>query len=93
MYFIYYYLDHYVKNKIIYTSVLVCSLRYKDRLRIDSDAHYKIRSYEDSTATLVIEGVNVEDAGAYMCVAENDAGSTSSEARIRVQSKLCIRVC
>ncbi|KAH9498301.1 hypothetical protein Btru_006486 [Bulinus truncatus] len=58
---------------------------YKDRLRIDSDAHYKIRSYEDGTATLVIEGVDVEDAGSYMCVAENDAGSASSEGKIRVQ--------
>ncbi|KAH9498297.1 hypothetical protein Btru_006474 [Bulinus truncatus] len=58
---------------------------YKDRLRIDSDAHYKIRSYEDGTATLVIEGVDLEDAGSYMCVAENDAGSASSEGKIRVQ--------
>ncbi|KAK0067332.1 titin-like isoform X1, partial [Biomphalaria pfeifferi] len=58
---------------------------YKDRLRINSDAHYKIRSYDDGTATLVIEGADVEDAGSYMCVAENDAGSVSSEGKIRVQ--------
>ena len=64
------------------------SYRYKDRLTIDSDAHYKICSYEDGTATLVIEGADVEDAGSYMCVAENDAGSASSEGKIRVQSEL-----
>ncbi|KAK3802354.1 hypothetical protein RRG08_034500 [Elysia crispata] len=62
---------------------------FKDRLRVDvSDRHYKIRHYADgkvTTATLVIEGSEVEDGGMYMCVAENSAGSASSEAKIRVQ--------
>ncbi|GFO38542.1 titin [Plakobranchus ocellatus] len=62
---------------------------YKDRLRIDvSDRHYKIRHYDDgkvTTATLVIESSEVEDGGMYMCVAENSAGSVSSEGKIRVQ--------
>uniref|UniRef100_A0A0B7BSV9 Uncharacterized protein n=1 Tax=Arion vulgaris TaxID=1028688 RepID=A0A0B7BSV9_9EUPU len=57
---------------------------FKDHKRIDTDAHFKIRSYEDGTNTVVIESADVEDTGSYMCVAENDAGSVSTETKIRV---------
>ncbi|RUS90387.1 hypothetical protein EGW08_001882, partial [Elysia chlorotica] len=62
---------------------------FKDRVRVDvSDRHYKIRHSVEgkvTSTTLVIEGSEVEDGGMYMCVAENSAGSASSEAKMRVQ--------
>jgi titin len=58
---------------------------FKDRKCINNDGHYKIRSLESTGAsTLVIEGVKVTDTGSYMCLAENDAGSEYSEARMKV---------
>ncbi|XP_025104057.1 titin homolog isoform X1 [Pomacea canaliculata] len=58
---------------------------YKDRKRIQSDKHYDIRT-ENNLCTLQINNVDYDDSGSYMCRAVNDAGSSSTEARIRVQS-------
>ncbi|KAL8593184.1 hypothetical protein ACOMHN_009839 [Nucella lapillus] len=58
---------------------------YKDRRRIESDQHYAVRC-DNNLCMLVISSADYDDTGAYMCLAVNDAGSASTEARIRVQS-------
>ena len=61
--------------------------RFKDRQRIESDKHYEVRT-ENNLCILQINGTDYDDSGAYMCRAVNDAGSSTTEARVRVQSEL-----
>jgi hypothetical protein len=60
--------------------------RYKDRQRIESDKHYEVRC-ENNLCLLLINTTDYDDTGAYMCRAVNDAGSATTEARVRVQSE------
>jgi titin len=52
---------------------------------IDPDNGYKIQRSEDGTVTLIIEGAEVEDSGSYTCVADNVAGTATTQSKIRVQ--------
>ena len=67
--------------------MVMMPFRYKDRQRIESDKHYVVLC-EDNLCILQINGTDYDDSGAYMCRAVNDAGSTTTEARVRVQSEL-----
>ena len=67
--------------------VMMMPCRFKDRQRIESDKHYEVRT-ENNLCILQINGTDYDDSGAYMCRAVNDAGSSTTEARVRVQSEL-----
>ena len=61
--------------------------RYKDRKLIRSGRHYNI-TYEDRMCVLTLQDAFPEDEGHYMCRALNEAGSVTTESRLKVQSKL-----
>ncbi|KAK6166181.1 hypothetical protein SNE40_022939 [Patella caerulea] len=58
---------------------------YKDRKRIDSDRRCRIRMEEDGFCVMSIQEAMLDDSGAYMCRAINEAGTASTEATIRIQ--------
>jgi len=61
--------------------------RYKDRRLIQPGRHYTV-SYEEGLCVLRLREVYTSDEGHYMCKAENKAGSTSTEAKVKVQGQL-----
>ena len=58
--------------------------RFKDRKEIQAGDHYRIRQEDDVTCSLTIMEAFPDDAGAYMAQLTNAAGTSSSEALLKV---------
>ena len=61
--------------------------RQKDGVDVDLDLRVRQVSDEFGNIKLVIRDVKPTDAGVYVCIAENDAGSARCSAALRVASK------
>ncbi|ELT96027.1 hypothetical protein CAPTEDRAFT_214187 [Capitella teleta] len=69
--------------------LILCVSRLKERQAILSeDPHYAVTADdEDSRFSLCITDTLADDAGWYMCLAHNEAGTAYSEAQLLVESK------
>ena len=57
---------------------------YKNGVCIDDHPDYHITRHRDGTCKLELAEVMPEDAGQFMCRAENDNGVVESKARLKV---------
>ena len=62
---------------------------YKNEIEIDNKADYEI-TCENGRAMLTIPEVFSEDAGSYVCVSSNKAGTAKSTAQLTVKRKLSL---
>lgn len=50
--------------------------------------NYKIQQLDELTSILSLTRVSLEDAGNYSCIAQNEAGSASHTASLKVMGKI-----
>lgn len=59
---------------------------YKDDKEIQSDAKYKLE-FSESTAAVMVIGLEQSDGGVYTCRATNDAGSKDTSGTLSVKGQ------
>ncbi|XP_051969741.1 LOW QUALITY PROTEIN: obscurin-like [Xyrauchen texanus] len=58
---------------------------YKDGRAVDVDPHHIIIEDPDGSCTLILDNMNADDSGQYMCFATSSAGNASTLGKITVQ--------
>jgi len=66
---------------------IVLFYRQKDGVNLELDVRVRQVSDEFGNIKLMIRDIKPSDAGVYVCIAENDAGSTRCSAALRVTSE------